>query len=49
MKDNTITIRIDSDTKAKLEEVAQADERSVSSLITKVLKGYLNHLPEQKN
>lgn len=45
MKDNSITLRIDSDTKEKLEKLAKADERSVSSLITKIIKDYLSNLP----
>lgn len=45
MKDNSITIRIDTDTKTKLEQIAKADERSVSSLISKIIKDYLNKIP----
>lgn len=48
MKDNSITLRIDSDTKQKLETLAKADERSVSSLITKIIKDYLNNLPQER-
>ena len=44
MKDNSITIRIDTDTKMKLEQIAKADERSVSSLISKIIKDYLNKI-----
>lgn len=46
MKDNSITIRIDTDTKMKLEQIAKADERSVSSLISKIIKDYLNTIPD---
>lgn len=46
MKDTSITLRIDSNTKEKLEQLAKADERSVSSLITKILKEYLENQPQ---
>lgn len=49
MKDNSITLRIDSDTKDQLEKLAKADERSVSSLITKIIKEYLHNLSSQEN
>lgn len=42
MKDNSITIRIDTATKRKLEELAQKDDRSVSSLISIIIRDYLN-------
>jgi predicted transcriptional regulator len=45
MKDSSITIRIDSDTKLRLEQIAKDDERSVSSLITLILKRYLAEHP----
>lgn len=49
MKDTSITLRIDSNTKDKLEQLAKADERSVSSLITIIIKEYLeNHSPDNK-
>ncbi len=48
MKDNSITIRIDTDTKMKLEQIAKADERSVSSLISKIIKDYLNKVSSEE-
>jgi predicted transcriptional regulator len=47
MKDSSITIRIDSDTKLRLEQIAKDDERSVSSLITLILKRYLAEHPDK--
>ena len=49
MKDTSITIRIDSKTKDKLEKIALVEDRSVSWILTKIIKEYLSShpLPEE--
>ena len=41
MKDHTLNLRVDAETKSQLAKLAEADGRPVSSLVLKVLKDWL--------
>jgi predicted transcriptional regulator len=47
LKDSTVSLRVPGDLRADLEDLADADQRSMSSLMVKVLREYVARELEQ--